>query len=582
MEEWKRSLSNKRIEEHFAKYTYFNNLTKSDIDKMTSKVSLEQDIDFPLWIRTLEAIMANINIPEDKYKRKHPEKPFYHLLYPFVDFFKLSFNEYVKSYNITVPSNQVLGQLESSLYEDLVCISWGVLIKELSEFKKGKTKNLSNRENDFFYKKFVFKILSNKYKNLFLDYPMLARKLAVKTHVFIGLSCNLFKRFQNDKHELQAFFNKEFNKIRKLNLSSGDIHNGEATIIFEFDNSVKLVYKPSDSAVTLAFNSLLNWVNSCLGCKLKSFKVLLKDNYSWLEYVENKECENIKEIKSYYENAGILTGIAYFLNARDFHYENLIASGNSPVLIDHETVVNPIVKRENKRIKIDTVLETLLLPDKKKNKPSYIFGFGSSVQLEKKGFTFKIKKGNTDDMSKVMENRTFKLYKSNKPKLDKKIKNLKDYDNEFAYGFKKLYFLIIKEKSFLLSDNSPLKSFENLKIRFINRPTGVYFKLLSLLNKPEYLKDATRYGIKIELLARAYLDRDDWPVIVNSERRQILSDNIPIFYTNTSSKKLHLFKTRDIDDFDLSAMDVIYHKIKNAGKKDYVSQLNLIREAIPL
>jgi len=577
---WKSCLSNNESQELFREYLSFNGLVASDVTLMTSIIDIEGNIDFPIWIKILEEIFCNINFKFEE-NTKIRKKPFYPLLSPFIDFFSSRFKQNLKTLNIAVRNNLV-DQLKSSLYKDLLNLSHEVLFNEFNEFKKGKEGYLKGVEENYLFKKFVLKIFSNKYQDLFLCYPMLARKLATKTHAYLEFITSIFKKFEKDRFEIQYFFDTKIKEIKKLHINSGDIHNGESTIILEFKNSYKLVYKPTNTSITHAYNKFLDWVNIHLGCELRSFNVIDKENYSWLEYIENKECNNLEDVKIYYERAGILSGIAYFLNARDYHYENLIANGNSPILIDHETIVNPIVKNKTKKVKVGNVLDTLLLPNKDKNEPPYIFGFGSSKQIKKNEFIPKIINTNKDNMKKILEIESFKLYKLNKPKFNKKIENLINYEIEFIKGFKQLYDLILEKKSFLLSDNSPLKNFENLKIRFINRPTGVYFKLLTLLNKPEYLKDAIKFGIKIELLARAYAIRRDWSPVLNSEREQILSGNIPVFYSNTLSKNLIVPIGHIADEFEFNAMEAVYHKIKKADYGDYQNQLHLIKEAVVL
>ena len=581
---WKKCLSNEGAEEPFNKYLEFNGLNDSDLSLMTSNLTTEEAIDLPYWTKTLEEVFSHINL-KPKPNKKSQEKPFYKLLAPFIDFFYSKLTQHIEIQNIKMPSNKVIEQLKLALHKDLINLAHFVFFDEFFEFKKEKgnlTKSFENENDDLYFQNFVMGILSDKFQALFFKYPMLARNLATRVHYYTKFIIGVFEKLEKDKHEIEYIFNRKITKIKKLHINSGDLHNDESTLIIEFENSNKIVYKPVSSAITGVYNEFLNWINVNLGCELKSFKVIDKGSYSWLEYVENEECDSIEDVKMYYQRSGILSGIAYFLNARDYHYENLIAAGNSPVLIDHETIVNPIIKKLNKKNTAGNVLKSLLLPNIDEGKPPYVYGFGSSVQMEEIGLVPKIKNTNKDSMERVMETTSLKLYKSNKPKLNGHVQNLADYEAEFIKGFECLYNLILDKKIFLISKNSPLKGFEDLTIRFINRPTGVYFKLLRLLNKPQYLKDPIKYGIKIELLARAYSIRGNWSPILNSERKQVLSGNIPAFYTNTLSTNLIASNGQIADEFEFTAMGVINYKIERANSNDYQSQLDLIQEVISL
>ncbi len=514
---WKRIISKNSSDELFKKYCTLFKLSESDISLMISTVQgTPEEVDFPFWVDTLKEILKRINPESVNFNSKNQDKSFYQLLYPFIDFFATILQQKLKKSNIPIPNNNIIEQLKIVLSKDLLAISHIVLLRELSKFKEENNKaGLSVNTKDFFYRKFVLSIFSDKFQNLFLNYPMLARKLATKTHRYVEFVTRLFRRLQTDKSEIEYFLNAKFDKLKEIHLNSGDQHNGETTVILEFENSSKLVYKPGSAGITNAYNQFIYWVNANLGEELKTFNVVDKQTYSWLEYVEHLECKNINEIKLYYERAGILLGIAYFLNARDYHCENLIASSSCPVLIDHETIIGPDIKKldvknsDSDKIGIGTILESSLLPSNSQSIPSFMCGFGSSIWLKKNAVIPTIKNANEDNMARMAEMVTQNLYKLNKPILNSKIENLKDYESEFKKGFQRLYNLVIENQNLLLSKESPLESFKNLRIRFVYRATKVYHEILKHLNQPEYLSNSTKYGLKLELLARAYMDKEE-------------------------------------------------------------------------
>lgn len=203
-----------------------------------------------------------------------------------------------------------------------------------------------------------------------------------KTYRNIQFISKLFERLEKDYNDIENKFQVKLGELDDIILNAGDKHNGETTVILKFAKSYKVVYKPTNLEVTDAFNDLLDWVGDNLAIPLKKFKIINKEEYGWMEFVEYKECETLDDIEEYYEKAGIITGLAYFLSTRDYHYENVIASGNCPVLIDHETIIGPKIKY---RIKNDTkrlensILESLLLPTDETGDRE-ICGLGSVAQ----------------------------------------------------------------------------------------------------------------------------------------------------------------------------------------------------------
>ena len=108
-----------------------------------------------------------------------------------------------------------------------------------------------------------------------------------------------------------------------------------------FASGRKLVYKPKDMGTEAAYHRLLAWLNE-RGAPLpfKVLEVLDRSTHGWVEFVEHLPCRDRDEARRYYERAGMLLCLFYVLEGTDCHYENIIASGEYPVLIDTETLMH--------------------------------------------------------------------------------------------------------------------------------------------------------------------------------------------------------------------------------------------------
>ena len=73
---------------------------------------------------------------------------------------------------------------------------------------------------------------------------------------------------------------------------------------------------------------------------MKVLKVLNRQGYGWVEYVEQLPCEDLAAAQRFYQRAGMLLCLLYALRGTDCHHENLIASGEHLVLIDMETLMH--------------------------------------------------------------------------------------------------------------------------------------------------------------------------------------------------------------------------------------------------
>ena len=94
-----------------------------------------------------------------------------------------------------------------------------------------------------------------------------------------------------------------------------------------------VIYKPRPGDGEWKWSSLLEWMNAqTFQPRLRSGRVLRRKGYCWMERIEAGPCKNRAEARRFYERLGGLIAVAYLLRAVDCHRDNLIASGEDPVL----------------------------------------------------------------------------------------------------------------------------------------------------------------------------------------------------------------------------------------------------------
>ena len=109
-----------------------------------------------------------------------------------------------------------------------------------------------------------------------------------------------------------------------------------------FNQGPRLIYKPKDLGIDLAYNDLLAWLNRRgAPVALRSLLVLARDGYGWVEFAAPEACRDEDAVERYYRRVGALVCLVYLLQGADCHAENLIASGEQPILVDCETLLNP-------------------------------------------------------------------------------------------------------------------------------------------------------------------------------------------------------------------------------------------------
>lgn len=419
------------------------------------------------------------------------------------------------------------------------------------------------------------------------NYPVLDEKLKTKCINFSLHLCKIVHRFQSDLQDITKVFcphNSLNIKIVDIQLSLGDGHNGEGTALVQLSDGTKLIYKPRNVEVTNSYNNFIDWVNSNLEVDLKTFKVLNCGDYGWLEFVKHEEVDFEEELEEYYYKAGMLLAITLFLGSKDYHRENIIASGKNPVLIDHETIIQPYLENESvhswdeeHKIPHFSVLESALIINSNTGVPPDCAGFGVAGQIEITEADKEVINPNTLNSKRVTRFNTRKLVDKNVPVYKGNYVFANQYKENFKNGFSVAYDLFLKSKEYLKSENSPVKLIKDRVIRYVWRPTFVYFKILKYLRNPAFMFSFEVYQSKLyELLSKAYKGEhmNEYLFILDFEMKQMLKGNIPIF--SLGSNENYLEGKTSLKIFERNCLQNIYHRIDLLSEEHKNEQIGYI------
>lgn len=489
--------------------------------------------------------------------------PFVEIILPYIE-------------NIINNSGLALGatvkeRLEYKLLEELSFVAEVTLQSELDSFvEKGNT--------DF--DEFIEKMISS----LAIDYPVLDKTLRIKTNNFSNHIHNIITRFEEDIKNIESTFNLKDAKIVDIDVSLGDGHNGEGTSLVYLSDGTRLIYKPRNIGITNSYNSFIDWVNYKLKTDLKTFKVLDFENYGWIEFVNHEEVNSEEELKEYYHKAGILLATSLLLGSKDCHHENLIASGKNPVMIDHETIIQPFFNNKSFRSWDDqfkippfSVLESVLIMNQDTGAPLDIVGFGVKGNIEATELEKKVINPNTINSKRTTRFTTRKIVDKNIPMFEGKYIFVSDYKEHFIDGFSSAYDTFLSSKKELTSNDSPLQVFKNNEVRYVWRPTFVYFKILKYMRGASLMSSFEEYYSKLHyLLSKAFQgeNMEKYKFILDFEMKQMLNGDIPIFSLNSEDNFLEGEKSLKI--FEHNCIENINHRINLLSSKHKNEQLEYI------
>ncbi len=465
------------------------------------------------------------------------------------------------------------------------------------------------------YQEFVEQMLQGGLVNFFREYTVLARLLATLTDLWAEATVEFLQRLAADWPAMQQLFGgeSELGRVTSVAPALSDPHRGRRRVIaLTFASGRKVVYKPKDLGTEAAYHRLLAWCNEH-GAPLP-FQVLKVLNpldksggysHGWVEFVEHEPCRDREEAQRYYQRAGMLLCLLYALEGTDCHSENLIASGEHPVLVDLETLLHHRPRLEDEgegalaqllafEQMAHSVLRTGLLPNwqvTNEGRAAYdVSGLGGSSEQKREIRAPQWTHINTDRMT--LEDAPVQMQMQvHGPLLHGVPLRPAEHSVDVVAGFQGMYCFLLAQRAALLADNSPLHELADQQVRFVYRATRTYGALMQKLLHPKYLRDGIERSIHLELLGRAVLplegplrdkgERTRWWSAFAAERQAMLQGDVPFFTARANSRALIVAPGQHIEAcFEEPSFDLVVRRLKSLDEADLERQMALIHGAL--
>jgi type 2 lantibiotic biosynthesis protein LanM len=599
--------------EKFQRRLAWDGLSNETVRLLVSKSARIEPIILPPWIHTLEQVIEaaqkfNFSDSFEVHRSINPQQPI-----PFEDFYlpclqvaqnllkdalEIPFDNYNKFL-----ADKVKITLERKLIESLADIFAPTLIREFSEFRTSgnplkdfltiSVQGSSKRDK---YQAFLNTHLQDGLLSLFEKYSVLARLAATIIDFWVESTSELLNRLVRDWSTIQERFSPDQPLKQVVDITTGlsDTHKrGRSVAILTFDTGLKLVYKPKDLGLEVAFGALLQWCNQHeIDLAFKFPEVLNFSTHGWVQYIESLSCETEDAVRRFYRRSGMLMCLIHILEGKDCHYENLIASGEYPVLVDMETLLHPEIKT-SPSIQIDpsphitqkladSVLRTALLPQKElsvANDLLLIDMSGLGKVEEQTVPSLRWKHINTNGMVMDYEAISFSP-KANVPTLNGVPVAPKQFIDEIVTGFEQMYRWLMLHREKLLSQDSPLISFADQECRLLFRNTRTYNVILVNSYQPDFMEVGIARSVGLDVLSRGFITTPNkphfWPILT-AEKQDMEQLDIPMLTANTSSPHLNLGNGNIIRDvFDRSSFERVVSRVQSLDETDLMFQSQVI------
>src|SRR5262245_7982157 len=201
------------------------------------------------------------------------------------------------------------------------------------------------------YEQFIGFFREHRAADFFLEHAALARLIGQVLEFWVDSKTQFVRRLDDDFGDLESTFGAgaPLGRLTEIRDDRSDRHcMGRTVMLCTFASGVRVVYKPKSLAVEEGFHALLASLNALLGAPwYRVLKHVTRAEHGWVEFVAHRACADQAAARAYHERAGALLCVLFALEAADCHYENVIADGAYPVLVDVETILQP--RRDEER-----------------------------------------------------------------------------------------------------------------------------------------------------------------------------------------------------------------------------------------
>lgn len=432
------------------------------------------------------------------------------------------------------------------------------------------------------------------------EYPVLARLLVNQLRFWIDTRVELIKALVDDLPVLREGLLADLDPrhLRRIEFGAGDKHRrGRSVAMVTFDTAT-LVFKPRSLAMDLAFDGLLDWTNQQRPPhELTRVKILDRGEHGWVELVDTSATTDAAGGDRYAWRLGGLTALLFLLHATDFHFENVLASGEHPVLVDLEALLHSDKTAAIVKIDGETDIAAVTLANSVQSVgilPNHLLvrGEDGTFGLDVSGLAGHggqltpmpvptWEDSGTDQMRLVKRRMEMDAERNHPMTADGEPIDLVSRVEEFVDGFTHVYRLLERGRSELLAPAGPIAAFGTVRTRLIARPTHIYGRLLLESTHPDFLRGGLDHARSLARLAGGHVEMPDArDAMILDEMAELSLGDIPMFTVDADTGTLR----GGLDGLRIgtrpSPLAAVRERLDVLGDDDLAFQIRVIRSCV--
>jgi type 2 lantibiotic biosynthesis protein LanM len=444
------------------------------------------------------------------------------------------------------------------------------------------------------YQRFVADMKAGGFRSLFEEKPVLLRLIATLTRQWIDSSREFASRLDADLETLRRDFLQSETDARVARIDGGvsDRHNGgRSVLIVTFEDGARIVYKPKDLRLDVAWHDLIARLNgSAPPLELRAVRAIARKNYGWTEFIDHTGCADPTGPERFFRRAGAWLALFHCFVATDMHQENIIAAGDHPVPIDLETILQTSAAgpkaQDGEGAALDaaadlianSVMRVGLLPAYGRSPDNSVFAMGGLTS----DWNTKIQLAWTDINTDEMRPAKKKLVGNTNPNLPHvggRYAKFGEHFDAFISGFED-YANFLADRTRATDQWDLFAGFAGVPVRKVVRPTRFYSMLLQRLKNHRIMEDGAVWSAEADFIARL----SDWEASADAswpfhraERAALVTLNVPHFVLPSDGDEIRDMTGMGARSASPSGLDRARARMRSFDAKEIAWQSEVIR-----
>jgi type 2 lantibiotic biosynthesis protein LanM len=384
---------------------------------------------------------------------------------------------------------------------------------------------------------------------LLMQYPTLARLAWTWIDQWASNTAALMRALDDDARALFDTFGDVGRPVAAHGTDSDPHRGGQHVWFVDFGSGARLVYKPRPFAAERGFEQLAGELQAAgMEPQIGRLRAVDRGEHGWLEWAAAATATDAAAVAAFHQRQGALLLVLWLLAATDIHYENVVAAGGMPVVVDHETLLRSPTfdaAQADCSLRAEEQLGMSLQGVGLLPTPFHDAGLGGVIDQSGMGHGYathgeiviqRMVGAGTADM-RMAQAPVLPPTASNRARRaeDGADEDPRDWVDEIELGFNAAWTFAASHSELV---ERAVSRFAGAVVRIVLRPTQNYLHLLEVIGHPEFLQDAVERERALMQLCM-YPDDQHWREhSIGSERRQLLAGDVPWFGVRSGERRL--------------------------------------------